>query len=84
MWCAENYCRMQRNDGTYFCIALGEGDTACKNDINHKCMGLGDGSDAPIKESRYNYCSAKVYDRYYCTNADTDMENVIIDINNEC
>lgn len=69
------------NNNTYFCKALGEEDSSCKDDKNHLCLGSGDGSDVPIKEIRYNYCYAHVGIKFYCINADTDMENVIIDPN---
>ncbi|KAL4438397.1 hypothetical protein ABPG74_009436 [Tetrahymena malaccensis] len=84
IWCAVNYCRVQRQDGTYYCTQIGD-IYSCKDDQTHLCMTYKDTSNVQIVEMAKNYCNLQLSaTSYQCINTDQDAKYVIKDIQSQC
>ncbi|KAL4486476.1 hypothetical protein ABPG72_018430 [Tetrahymena utriculariae] len=84
IWCAINYCRIQRQDGTYYCTQLGD-YFSCKDDQTHICMTYKDTSSVQIVELTQNYCYLQINgNSYQCINTDQEEKYVIKDTQNQC
>ncbi|KAL4468245.1 hypothetical protein ABPG73_014167 [Tetrahymena malaccensis] len=83
IWCAVNYCRLRRKDGTYYCIKI-DRVYGCKDDQTHDCLRYNDISNTLIVELAYNFCYQRINNFYKCINADLDQILVIKDNYNQC
>ncbi|KAL4486478.1 hypothetical protein ABPG72_018432 [Tetrahymena utriculariae] len=83
LWCAVNYCRQPRTNGTYYCIKF-DRLNGCKDDQTHNCLIYNQVSSSIIVELQYNFCFQKINNSYKCINADLDQILVIKDKQGQC